>query len=122
MPGEPSICRLIRNAATRAADGHATARPRIADRYRLPAVTVMISIHRALRTAVDGDMATAEQLYRRAAAELDRLGLWQYGAGVAARPRPIRRDILWLFMTGVRGLLAIAIDDLERAESADRRT
>ena len=37
---------------------------------------------------------------------------------VAARPRPIRRDILWLFMTGVRGLLAVAIDDRERAESA----
>ena len=37
---------------------------------------------------------------------------------MAARPRPIRRDILWLFMTGVRGLLAIAIDDRERAESA----
>ena len=35
-----------------------------------------------------------------------------------ARPRPIRRDVLWLFMTGVRGLLAIAIDDRERAESA----
>ena len=26
--------------------------------------------------------------------------------------------MLWLFMTGVRGLLAIAIDDRERAESA----
>jgi hypothetical protein len=37
---------------------------------------------------------------------------------VAARPRPIRRDLFWLFMTGVRGLLAIAIDDRERAESA----
>jgi hypothetical protein len=35
---------------------------------------------------------------------------------MAARPRPIRRDVLWLFMTVVRGLLAI--DDLERAESA----
>ena len=36
----------------------------------------------------------------------------------AGRPRPIRRDLFWLFMTGVRGLLAIAIDDRERAESA----
>jgi hypothetical protein len=98
-------------------------------------------------------MATSEQLYRQAAAQLDGLGLWQHGAGlsiigrfsllimqdrvaemaseleplssmsamfvepyalalaaagrtaearaVAARPRPIRRDVLWLFMTGV---------------------
>jgi hypothetical protein len=37
---------------------------------------------------------------------------------LAGRPRPIRRDVLWLFNTGVRGLLAIAIDDPERAESA----
>ena len=36
----------------------------------------------------------------------------------AGRPRPIRRDLLWPFLTGVRGLLAIAIDDRERAESA----
>jgi len=36
----------------------------------------------------------------------------------AGRPRPIPRNVLWLFMTGVRGLLAIAIDDRERAESA----
>jgi hypothetical protein len=35
---------------------------------------------------------------------------------VAAQPHPIRRDMFWLFMTGVRGLLAIAIDDRDRAE------
>ena len=180
LPGKPVTAEALAHVALMgissstanfdAADGHASQAARIADRYRLPAVTVMISIHRALRAAVDGDMATAEQLYRQAAAELDRLGLWQYGAGVsiagrfsllimqdrvaemtselkplasmsamfvepyalalaaagrtaearklAARPRPIRRDVLWLFNTGVRGLLAIAIDDLERAESA----
>jgi tetratricopeptide (TPR) repeat protein len=180
LPGKPVTAEALAHVALMgissstanfdAADGHASQAARIADRYRLPAVTVMISIHRALRAAVDGDMATAEQLYRQAAAELDRLGLWQYGAGVsiagrfsllimqdrvaemtselkplasmsamfvepyalalaaagrtaearklAGRPRPIRRDVLWLFNTGVRGLLAIAIDDLERAESA----
>jgi DNA-binding SARP family transcriptional activator len=37
---------------------------------------------------------------------------------VAGRPRTIPRDVLWLFRTGVRGLLAIAIDDRERAGSA----
>lgn len=36
----------------------------------------------------------------------------------AGPPLPIGRDILWLFMTGVRGLLAIAIDDHDRGESA----
>ena len=179
LPGKPVTAEALAHVALMgissstanfdAADGHADQAARIADRYRLPAVTVMISIHRALRAGVDGDMATAEQLYRQAAAELDRLGLWQYGAGVSiagrfsllimqdrvaemaselkplasmsamfvepyalaltaagrtaearklARPRPIRRDVLWLFKTGVRGLLAIAIDDLERAESA----
>ena len=180
LPGKPVIAEAFAHVALMgisssaadfdAADGHASQAARIADRYRLPAVTIMISIHRALRAAVDGDMATAEQRYRQAAAELDQLGLWQYGAGisllgrfsllimqdrvaemageleppssmsadflepyalalaaagrtaearaVAGLPRPIRRDILWLFMTGVRGLLAIAIDDLERAESA----
>ena len=180
LPGKPVIAEAFAHVALMgisssvanfdAADWHASQAARIADRYHLPAVTVMISIHRALRAAVNGDMATAEQLYRQAAAELDRLGLWQYGAGIsllgrfsllimqdrvaemageleppsstsadflepyalalaavgrtaearaaAGLPRPIRRDVLWLFMTGVRGLLAIAIDDLERAESA----
>ena len=37
---------------------------------------------------------------------------------MAGRPRPISRDALWLFLTGIRGLLAVAIDDRERAESA----
>ena len=37
---------------------------------------------------------------------------------VAAGPRPVRRDRFWLFMTGLHGLLAIALDDHERAESA----
>jgi len=37
---------------------------------------------------------------------------------VADRPRPIPRDGFWLFLTGIRGLLAIAIDDRQRGESA----
>ena len=37
---------------------------------------------------------------------------------VAGKPRLIRRDMFWLFLTGVRGLLAIALDDHERAQSA----
>ena len=38
----------------------------------------------------------------------------------AGQLRPIRRDLFWLFRTGVRGLLAIATDDRERAESVYR--
>jgi hypothetical protein len=126
-----------------------------------------------MRAALDRDPAGAGELYRQAAAGMERVGLAQQGAGmsilgrlallvmqdrvaemageleavcrvpraaavfseayalalaasgraaearaVAGRPRPIRRDVIWLFMTGVRGLLAMAIDDRERAESA----
>ena len=153
-----------------AADRHADQAARIADRYDLPVIAIAVSIYRALRAAVDGDLTAAGELYQQAAAQLDGLGLWQHGAGVsivgrfsllimqdrvaemagelepissvsamflepyalalaasgrvaearaaAGPPRPIRRDLFWLLMTGVRGLLAIAIDDRERAESA----
>jgi len=37
---------------------------------------------------------------------------------MAGRPWPIPRDVLWLTLTGVRGLLAIALDDRERGEPA----
>jgi DNA-binding SARP family transcriptional activator/tetratricopeptide (TPR) repeat protein len=37
---------------------------------------------------------------------------------VAGQPQLIRRDPFWLFKTGVRGLLAVAIGDRDRAESA----
>jgi hypothetical protein len=37
---------------------------------------------------------------------------------VATSLRPLRRDRRWPFLTGVRGLLAIALDDRDRAESA----
>ncbi len=55
--------------------------------------------------------------------ELYALGLAAAGRDAAARElatplRPIRRDRRWLFLTGIRGLLAIALDDRERAESA----
>jgi hypothetical protein len=55
--------------------------------------------------------------------ELYALGLAAAGRAAEARAvatplRPIRRDRRWLFQTGIRGLLAIALDDRERAESA----
>lgn len=55
--------------------------------------------------------------------ELYALGLAVAGHGaearsVAARLLPLPRDRTWLFLTGVRGLLSIAVDDRERARSA----
>lgn len=55
--------------------------------------------------------------------ELYALGLAAVGRAAEARAlaaplRPILRDRRWLFLTGIRGLLAIALDDRERAESA----
>lgn len=123
-----------------------------------------------MRTALDGDIAGARELYRQAAGHIRRLGERQVAAGVstlggasllimqdrtaeiagdssadsgmpaafpevyalglaasghvaqarevAALARPDRRDNRWLFHAAVRGLLAIAIDDRERAGSA----
>jgi hypothetical protein len=39
---------------------------------------------------------------------------------VAGAQDPIRRDRFWLIRNGVRGLLAIAVDDRHRGESAYR--
>jgi hypothetical protein len=55
--------------------------------------------------------------------ELYALGLAAAGRVADARAvatplRPIRRDRRWLFLTGIRSLLAIALDDRDRAESA----
>jgi DNA-binding SARP family transcriptional activator len=55
--------------------------------------------------------------------ELHALALAAAGRAADARAvatplRPIRRDRRWLFLTGIRGLLAIALDDRDRAESA----
>jgi DNA-binding SARP family transcriptional activator len=156
-----------------AADLRASQVTDIAERYDLPAAATAVCMYRAMRASLDGDLTSAEKLYRQAAAGLGRLGLGWQGSGViilgrfallvmqdrvaeiagelefpssipraasvfaepyalalaasgraaearaaAGRPRPIRRDVLWLFLTGIRGLLAIAIDDRERAESA----
>jgi DNA-binding SARP family transcriptional activator len=155
------------------ADLHAGHAARIADRYDLPVIATAVCIYRAMRAALNGDLTGAGELYQQAAAGMDRLGLWQHGAGlsilgrfvllimqdrvaefaaeleplynhprvaaafsepyalalaaagraaeareVTARPHPIRRDRFWLFQTGVRGLLAIALDDREQAGSA----
>ena len=155
------------------ADWHADRAAHIAGRYDLPAAAAAISLYRAVRAALGGDLTGAAELYQQAAAATDRLGLRANAVGVsimgrfsllvmqdrvadmageleqlcsrpranvmfsepcalalaasgniaqarvaAGPPHPISRDMLWLFRTGIRALLAIAIDDRERAESA----
>ncbi len=153
------------------ADPHAAEAAEIADRYDLPVVATRVQFYRAMRAALAGDLS-AEQLYRQAAVQMTRLGMWQHGIAVqtlgmfgmhvtedraadsaddlgrmyadsrwkgffaemyavalaasgrvddaravAGRPVPVRRDMFWLFVTGVRGVLAVAIDDRGRADS-----
>jgi hypothetical protein len=156
-----------------AADRHADHAAHIADRYDLPTAVAGVSVYRAMRAALDGDLTGAAGLYEQAAAAIDRLGMRGRAVGmsilgrfsvlvmgyrvadvagelerlcsnprarvvlaepyalalaaagaagqaraVAGRAQPISLDLLWLFRTGIRGLLGIAIDDRERAESA----
>ena len=154
------------------ADMHAGEAARIADRYDL-LLAAPVWFYRALRTALDGDLPAACDLYQQAAAQMDSHGTWHHGTftsimgryclhvmrgqaadsadelelvygnplgsslvaepyalalaasgriaearTVAGPPDPIRRDMFWLFRTAIRGLLAIALDDRGRAESA----
>jgi len=156
-----------------AADRHADQAAHFAARYDLPTTAAAVSVYRAMRAALEGDLAGAAELYRQAAAAVDRLGLSRQAVGmsilgrlslliigdqvadiagelehlsaipgadvvfaepyalalaasgqaararvVAGRPHPISRDLVWPFRTSLRGLLAIAIDDSERAQSA----
>ncbi|MGI5215751.1 BTAD domain-containing putative transcriptional regulator [Plantactinospora sp. CA-290183] len=58
-----------------AADAHATAADRLADRYDLPLVGVFTDLYAALRLAVDGHPAEAEAGYRAAYARLAASGM-----------------------------------------------
>jgi DNA-binding SARP family transcriptional activator/tetratricopeptide (TPR) repeat protein len=183
LPGKPVTIEAFAHLMIMQADGgagdfasadrHADEAGRIADCYDLLHIAVKVTHHRAMRAAMSADAPAAYGLYRQAAAQMDRLGQWQHGAGmsvlglfclhvmqdraaesaadlaplygyppwsaavsemyaltlaadgraaearkVAVRPHQIRRDAFWLFLTGVRGLLAVAIEDRERAESA----
>jgi DNA-binding SARP family transcriptional activator len=154
------------------ADLHADRAAQIADRYHLPLVAVKVTYYHAMRAGLSGDAGAAHDLYRQAAEQMGRLGMWRHGTGlgalarfcvlitqdrvaecvselepycrdplglalfagpyalalaasgrahearmVAAQPPPAGRDAFWLFLAGVRGLLAVAIDDRERARS-----
>jgi hypothetical protein len=149
-----------------AADRHADEAARMAAQYDLPTVAVLVTMYRAMRAALDGEMASAGELYQQAASHLSRLGLRQHAAlvstltravllltqdqaaaiaddhglltvfpelyalGLAASgdvaratelatlAKPNRQNPRWLFRAAVRALLAIAIDDGERAAAA----
>ncbi|MBM0230220.1 SARP family transcriptional regulator, partial [Micromonospora sp. ATA51] len=58
-----------------AADAHARAADRLAERYELPLVGVFTRWYAALRPAVDGDRAAAEVAYRAAEARLAGSGI-----------------------------------------------
>ena len=155
------------------ADRHADQAAQIIGRYDLPAAAVAVSVYRAMRAALDGDLTGAAELYQQAATAIDKFGLRRQAMGmsilgrfsvlimvdrvadiadelerlcripgadvlfaesyalalaasgraaqarvVAGQPHSISRDQLWLFRTSIRGLLATAIDDRDRAESA----
>ena len=169
---------MVANTAAadfRTADLHADEVARIAERHALMLAAVPLGFYRALRMALSADVPAAEELYRRGAAQMNRLGLWQHGAivslmgrfclrtmlgeagdmideleplhqipvpvpaiaasyalalagagrvpearAIAARLPPVHRDLLWLVVTAICALLAIAVDDTERARSCYR--
>jgi hypothetical protein len=179
LPGKPVTAEAVAHlmlmrtnsgiADFETADLHADEAARIADRYGLPVIASQLTFYRAMRATLNGDEAAVAELYQQAAAQMDRLGMWQVGARLAlsgwcclrimqdrivdvateldadtvadpnfpdgqalvlaaigrvaearalvAEPAPIRRDIFWVLLTSIRGLLTIALDDRERAQS-----
>ncbi|WP_433268764.1 BTAD domain-containing putative transcriptional regulator [Micromonospora vinacea] len=83
-----------------AADAHARAADRLAERYELPLVDVFTRWYAALRLALDGDSDAAAQAYRSAA------------EGVSADGMPgLTQGLLPLALLGLRLADAVAIDD-----------
>ena len=64
-----------------AADLHAAQAARIADRYDLPVVAAQVGYYRALRAMLAGNLAAAEDLYQRAAAQITRSECGSTGPG-----------------------------------------
>ncbi|MEV0696980.1 BTAD domain-containing putative transcriptional regulator [Saccharopolyspora sp. NPDC050389] len=65
-----------------AADAHAAAADRLAQRYEIPLVGVFTDWYAALRLAVSGESETAEAAYRAAAIRLRGTGMWGVEQGV----------------------------------------
>jgi hypothetical protein len=70
---------------------------------------------------LDGDPRMPAMFPELYALALSAAGRAADARAVATPLRPLRRDRRWLFLTGIRGLIAIALDDRERAEAAIRR-
>ncbi|MBM0203585.1 hypothetical protein JNW90_10995 [Micromonospora sp. STR1s_5] len=94
-----------------AADEHARAADRLAERYELPLVDVFTRWYAALRLALDGDSDAAAQAYRSAA------------EGVSADGMPgLTQGLLPLALLGLRLADADRADDrARRGRSADHR-
>jgi hypothetical protein len=114
LNGDPAAAEGYRGAARQLGRcglrGHATTVDAVA--------TAALLILRGRTAEIAGQTALA-----RLIPELYALGLAAAGHGaearsVAGRPFPLRHDRTWLFLTGVRGLLGIALDDRERARPA----
>ncbi len=71
-----------------------------------------------ITSELDGDPRMPALFPELYALALSAAGRAADARAVATPLRPLRRDRLWLFLTGIRALLAIALDDRERAESA----
>src|SRR5258708_5492453 len=71
-----------------------------------------------ITSELDGDPRMPALFPELYALALSAAGRAADARAVAPPPRPLRRDRLWLFLTGIRALLAIALDDPDRAESA----
>jgi hypothetical protein len=95
-----------------AADRHADHAAHIADRYDLPTAVAGVSVYRAMRAALDGDLTGAAGLYEQAAAAIDRLGM---------RGRAVGMSILGRFSVLVMGYrVADVAGELERLCSNPR--
>ncbi len=82
-----------------------------------------VTQHRAAESAADLEPIHCYQPWSSTFSEIYALTLAAAGRAaearkVAAQAHQIPWDAFWLFLTGVRGLLAVAIEDRERAESA----
>lgn len=84
---------------------------------------VQVSTGRGEFAAADGHVAAVEQLAEGYEQPLTlAITAWYHGLRhlVAGPPRPIRRDYAYDLWWTVRGLLGVAIDDLDRVATAYR--
>ena len=77
-------------------------------------------MYRAMRAALDGDLAGAGELYQQAAAGMDRLGLRQQGAGVSILGR-FSLLVMQDRVAEMAGELELICSGIPRAATCSRR-